>query len=419
MRKPQGTPIIDLPGFEIRLDMKNCICILLIQLFFIDAAAQENRNFILVHDIDNDGVADTVRIDREELKLEHRLSSLEFRSFTTSRMKELESYGSLEPAAHGFTLSVNNKDDEPYSASYTFTFNPKILWRLEMTSTYERFHNFVMKLPGSAPDLILPNCDVSMNLIKGEILMEYSEGTQRVKKEYTDRRSIVPFMYFSFSNARSSLYELWDRVSWAVLDELYPRKERTPEFIYALPVDPRSPGLLTHDIDGDGVADTVRIHRNFDNWDLWIECRLSSQGFECVTTTPVTSHNNRPGLKLVKDGFELHEFNMDSDNYENSTVFVYDSSYGQLVFDCSLDKYWGLAIYSSDRTKWLNCEGECELSFFPRQGKYVLEYSEDGRAIKKEYIGEPVIIFFKDFMTDNDQEKAAQMWKEFVGSILK
>lgn len=397
--------------------MRILLSILMVLFTAITVAAQQHPDPVVIHDVDSDGIADTVRIDREELWLVCNLSSQNFRPMYSYQMEELGSHCRLEPADKGFMLSYDNQSNTLYREEYIFTFNPEYN-RMELSTVNLKYSRYEMLLPGIAATPVYQNCDFNFDLEKGKVSVGYSEGDRRVRKEFNGDRSVVPLQHFDFRELPGRLYNLMYGFAWVIMDERYPKELRTAEFIDALPVDPRSPYLLVHDIDGDRLSDTVRIHPNSDDWSIIIECRLSTQGFKPVSTPSIGFDPRYSGLKPAQDGFVLRTNNTESDTYETSDTFVYDPASGKMLFSSSHAKYYSFYTDLPERIYGLTFHEESEIHYFPLLGKYIFEFTEYGEARIKEHTGTPVITSLEEFMSDNDIRSTESPWNGFIQSIM-
>ncbi|GEM_PF-5857414 len=400
--------------------MKKPISLFCAFLTVITLSAQEPCDSIVVHDIDNDGIADTVRIDRENRQIVCALSSKEFTPVTSKRIEELDSLFKLQPADSGFMLYSDRKDEELYRAGFTFKYNPALYhYYMQISTVNENHRRLQISFPGTAQPVTYLNCNRHVDLENGKISITYSQGDQRVTKEFVGNRSGGPLDYFSFSDLYGGLQGLVEGLSWNIMDELYPKGQRTPEFIDALPVDPRSPHLLVHDMDGDRVSDTVRIHQDTDNWTIIVEARLSRQGFEPVSTTTIRHDPRYSGLSPKQGGFALRTKNMESDTYETSDIFIYDPLSGKMILSWENSKHYGYQINLPGRIHGLLFYDEVELHFYPLKGKYILNYMEDGVSGTREYTAPfALTVTLENFCSDKHLELATRTWDGFVASLM-
>lgn len=392
-------------------------CFILIPILFVFATANAQNNKLAIADIDGDGIADTMRINREELWLVCTLSSQDFRPMYSYQMKELGTHCRLEPAANGFMLSYDNESNTLYREEYIFTFNPEYN-RMELSTVNLKYSKYKMLLPGIAAAPVYQNCDFNFDLEKGKVSVGYSEGDGRVRKEFSGNRSVVPLQHFDFCELPGRLYNLKYGLAWIIMDELYPKEQRTAEFIDALPIDPRSPHLLVHDMDGDRLSDTVRIHPNNDDWTIIIECRLSTQRFNPVSTQSIGFDPRYSGLKPTQGGFVLRTNNTESDTYETSDTFVYDPASGKMLFSSSHAKHYHFYIDLPERIYELIFHEPSEIHYFPLLGQYIFEFTEYGEARIKEHTGTPVITSLEEFMSDNDIRSTDPPWNGFIQTIM-
>lgn len=177
--------------------------------------------------------------------------------------------------------------------------------------------------------------------------------------------------------------------------------------------------ILVHDIDSDGIADTVRIHQDTDNWTIRLEARLSTQGFEPVTTTTIGHDPRYSGLSPKQGGFALRTNNMESDTYETTDVFTYDPLSGKMILSWENSKHYGYQINLPGRIHGLLFDDEVELHFYPLKGKYILNYMEDGVSGTKEYTAPSALtVTLENFCSDKHLEMAARTWDGFVASLM-